>query len=91
MSITAHVTALLPVMLAVGGRFRHRPAAVRAAAVPDAGHHGHPQAVCHGAEPGLLRLGLPAGKDYWRLGAVFGLVMLAAFLAVTVPWLALTR
>ena len=29
---------------------------------------------------------LPAG-DYWRFGAIFGIVFLAALLAVGTPWL----
>jgi L-tartrate/succinate antiporter len=33
---------------------------------------------------------LPA-KDYWRLGAVFGVLFIAAFVVIAVPWLALIR
>ncbi len=46
-----------------GGRLDHpgtEHAAVRAGAVPDARHHGHPDAVRHRPEPGVLRLRLPA-------------------------------
>lgn len=31
---------------------------------------------------------LPA-KDYWRLGAIFGVLFIAALLLIAVPWLAL--
>jgi L-tartrate/succinate antiporter len=30
-------------------------------------------------------------KDYWRLGAVFGLIFIALFLLVTLPWMAMIR
>ena len=33
---------------------------------------------------------LPAA-DYWRLGAIFGVIFLAAFLAIGVPWMLLIR
>ena len=60
-SITAHVTAMLPVMLARRhGDPRHGHAAVRAAALPHPRHHGHPDALRDRPEPGVLRLRLPA-------------------------------
>jgi L-tartrate/succinate antiporter len=33
---------------------------------------------------------LPSG-DYWRLGAIFGAIFLAAFLLIGVPWVLLVR
>jgi len=41
-------------------RARHQHAAIRAAVVPDARADGHRQALRHVAQPGVLRLGLPA-------------------------------
>ncbi len=92
-SITAHVTALLPVMLAVGTTHsRARHGAVRDAAVPHPGHHGHAHAVRHGPEPGLLRHPATSRrKDYWLLGAIFGVIFIAAFLLIGLPWMAMIR
>jgi len=44
------------------------------------------------ANPGrdYLRGYLPAA-DYWRLGAIFGLIFFAAFLAIGVPWMLAIR
>jgi L-tartrate/succinate antiporter len=87
-SITAHTTAVLPVMLAVG------------ATVPGLPQQQYALLLCltlgimgiltpYGTGPSPVYYGsgyLPSG-DYWRLGAVFGLIFFAVFLVVTVPWL----
>jgi L-tartrate/succinate antiporter len=86
-SMTAHVTAVLPVMLAVG------------AAVPGLPTEQYALLLCltlgimgiicpYGTGPSPVYYGsgyLPSA-DYWRLGAVFGLIFLSVFLAFTVPW-----
>jgi L-tartrate/succinate antiporter len=33
---------------------------------------------------------LPAG-DYWRLGAIFGVIFFVAFLVIGVPWMLFMR
>ena len=90
-SVTAHVTAVLPVMLAVG------------AAVPGLPTEQYALLLCltlgimgiicpYGTGPSPVYYGsgyLPSA-DYWRLGAAFGLIFLAVFLAVTVPWVLAT-
>ena len=87
-SITAHVTAMLPVMLAAG------------AAVPGIDVRLFALLLCYtlgimgiltpyatGPSPVYFGSGYVARKDFWRLGAIFGLVYIAALLAIGVPWL----
>jgi L-tartrate/succinate antiporter len=89
-SVTAHVTALLPVMLTVG------------AAVPGMEMKSLTLALCltlgimgiitpyaRGPSPVYYGSGYLPSDDYWRLGAVFGAIYLAAFLLVGVPWILL--
>ncbi|MEO8587032.1 MAG: DASS family sodium-coupled anion symporter [Acidobacteriota bacterium] len=87
-SITAHVTAMLPVMLAVG------------AAVPGLDVRLFAMLLCYtlgimgiltpyatGPSPVYFGSGYVARKDFWRLGAIFGFIYLAALLAIGVPWM----
>jgi L-tartrate/succinate antiporter len=89
-SITAHVTAMMPIMLSVG------------AAVPDfplygfamllASSHGlmgvlTPYATTSG--PVYLGSGYITSAEFWRLGAVFGTIFLAALLALSGPFVLL--
>jgi len=87
-SITAHVTAMLPVMLAAG------------AAVPGVDPRMFALMLCYtlgimgiltpyatGPSPVYFGSGYVARKDFWRLGAIFGFVYLAALLAIGVPWM----
>lgn len=87
-SITAHVTAMMPIMLSVG-------AAVPGFPLPEfalllALSHGlmgvlTPYATTSG--PVYLSSGYITSADYWRLGAVFGLIFLAALLLLSGPFL----
>jgi len=86
-SATAHATAMLPVMLAVG------------ATIPAMPMQQYALLLCltlgimgvispYGTAPNLVYCGsgyLPS-RDFWRLGAIFGLIYFAVFLAVSVPW-----
>jgi len=85
-SVTAHVTALLPVMLTVG------------AAVPGMEMKSLTLALCltlgimgvitpyaTGPSPVYYGSGYLPSDDYWRLGAIY----LAAFLLVGIPWILL--
>jgi L-tartrate/succinate antiporter len=86
-SVTAHVTALIPVLLAVGST------------IPGMNMQHLAQLLClqlgimgiitpYGTGPSPVYYGsgyLPAA-DYWRLGAIFGLIFFAAFMAIGVPW-----
>jgi len=86
-SVTAHVTALIPVLLAVG------------TTIPDMNMEKLALLLClqlgimgiitpYGTGPSPVYYGsgyLPSG-DYWRMGAIFGLIFLVVFMVITVPW-----
>ncbi len=87
-SITAHVTAMLPVMLAAG------------AAVPGIDVRLFALLLCYtlgimgiltpyatGPSPVYFGSGYVPRKDFWRLGAIFGFIYLVALLAIGVPWM----
>ena len=89
-SVTAHVTALIPVLLAVGST------------IPDMNMQHLALLLClqlgimgiitpYGTGPSPVYYGsgyLPAA-DYWRLGAIFGLIFFVVFMVLTVPWVLL--
>jgi L-tartrate/succinate antiporter len=91
-SITAHVTAMLPVMLAVG-------AGIPGMNMPEfalllcltLGIMGVLTPFATGPSPVYYGSGYLPAKDYWRLGAVFGVVFIAMLIVIAVPWLALIR
>ena len=86
-SITAHVTAMLPVLLAVGST------------IPEMNMGHLAQLLClqlgimgiitpYGTGPSPVYYGsgyLPSA-DYWRLGAIFGVIFFVFFTAISVPW-----
>ena len=86
-SVTAHVTALLPVMLTVG------------AAVPGMDMKALTLCLCltlgimgvltpyaTGPSPVYYGSGYIPSGDYWWLGAIFGLLFLVAMVVVGIPW-----
>ncbi|HEY7164296.1 MAG TPA: anion permease [Candidatus Binatia bacterium] len=91
-SVTAHVTAMIPVLLAVGST------------IPGVNMHTLALGLClqlgimgiltpYAAGPSPVYYGsgyLPA-SDYWRLGGIFGLIFFAVFLLVGVPWMLFIR
>ena len=91
-SITAHVTAMLPVMLAVG------------MTIPGINMPQYSLLLCltlgimgiltpfaTGPSPVYYGSGYLPSKDYWRLGAIFGVLFIAVMLIIAVPWLALIQ
>jgi L-tartrate/succinate antiporter len=89
-SITAHVTALLPVMLAVGATIPGIDLPLFALLLClTLGIMGILTPYATGPSPVYYGSGYLPSKDYWKLGGVFGLVFIALFLLVTVPWLAM--
>ena len=44
-----------------------------------------------GPSPVYYGSGYLPSKDYWRLGAIFGVLFIAVMVIVAVPWLALIR
>ena len=84
---TAHATAMLPVMLGVGATIKGLPM--------------QPYALLLCLTLGIMGIVSPYGtapnliycssgylpmRDFWRLGAIFGLIYFGVFAAVGVPW-----
>ena len=87
-SLTAHTSALLPVMLAVGAGIPGVPIAKLALALAmTTGIMGVITPYATG--PGLVyyQSGYIPAIDFWRLGAIFGFIFLAALLLIGVPLL----
>lgn len=85
-SITAHATAMLPVMLAVGSTIPGMPMEAFALMLSlTLGIMGI--LTPYGAGPSPVYFGsgyLPAG-DFWRLGLIFGVIYIAVFLLICAP------
>ena len=91
-SITAHVTALLPVMLVVGTTIPGMDVAQFALLLSlTLGIMGMLTPYATGPSPVYYGSGYLPAKDYWRLGAIFGLVFIVVLFVVGVPWLAMIR
>jgi L-tartrate/succinate antiporter len=89
-SITAHVTAMLPVMLAVGLGVPGMDMRMFALLlVMTLGIMGILTPYATGPSPVYYGSGYIPAKDYWRLGAIFGVIFFAALLLIGVPWLAM--
>ncbi|MGE5338361.1 MAG: anion permease [Gemmatimonadota bacterium] len=87
-SITAHVTAMLPVMLAVGMAVPGLDVRTFALLLMfTLGIMGILTPYATGPSPVYYGSGYIPGKDYWRLGAIFGVLYIAALLAIGAPWL----
>lgn len=86
-SITAHVTAMMPIMLSVGAAIPGFP--LNGFALLLALSHGlmgvvTPYATTSG--PVYLSSGYITSAEYWRLGAAFGAIFLFALLALSGPF-----
>jgi L-tartrate/succinate antiporter len=91
-SITAHVTALLPVMLAVGSTITGLNMPLFALLLClTLGIMGVLTPYATGPSPVYYGSGYLPGKDYWRLGAIFGVLFIVVLLVVGLPWLAVIR
>jgi L-tartrate/succinate antiporter len=91
-SVTAHVTALMPVMLAVGTTIPGIDMAQFALLLClTLGIMGMLTPYATGPSPVYYGSGYLPARDYWILGAVFGLIFIASFLLIVMPWLALIR
>jgi L-tartrate/succinate antiporter len=89
-SITAHVTAMLPVVLAVGlgiPEMDMRTLAMLLALT--LGMMGILTPYATGPSPVYYGSGYLPAKDFWRLGAIFGLIFFAALMLIGVPWMAM--
>ncbi len=91
-SVTAHVTALLPVMLAVGSGIAGLDMNLFALLLClTLGIMGVLTPYATGPSPVYYGSGYLPAKDYWRLGGIFGLLFIIVFLGVGLPWLAIVR
>jgi len=87
-STTAHTTALLPLMLTVASTIPGLPVATSALALSlSLGIMGIITPYGTGPSPVYAGSGFLPGRDFWRLGAIFGAYFLAVFLLVGVPTL----
>ncbi|WP_407528917.1 anion permease [Methylobacterium oryzisoli] len=89
-SITAHTTAMLPVMLSVGMAVPGLPVPTLAVAL--AVTHGIMGVItpyATGPAPVYYESGYLPTADFWRLGTLFGLLFLGALLGIGVPLLML--
>jgi L-tartrate/succinate antiporter len=86
-SITAHATAILPVILALGLSIPGLPMGPLALLLcMTLGIMGILTPYAAGPSPVYYGSGyLPSG-DYWRLGGIFGVIFFAVFMAISVPW-----
>jgi L-tartrate/succinate antiporter len=86
-SITAHATALLPVMLAVGTTIPGLDMTLFSMMlVLTLGIMGILTPYATGPSPVYYGSGYIASRDYWRLGLIFGVIFLAALLVVGLPY-----
>ncbi len=89
-SVTAHVTALLPLMLTLGSAHPNmNMKALTLSLVLSLGIMGVLTPYATGPSPVYHGSGYLPSHDYWRLGAVFGAVFLVALLAIGIPWILL--
>jgi len=87
-STTAHATALLPVMLVVAKSIPGIDVAQLALQLCMLlGLMGIITPYATGPSPIYAGSGYLPARDYWRLGAIFGLIYLVVFLAVGLPWM----
>jgi L-tartrate/succinate antiporter len=87
-SLTAHATAVLPVILAAGVAVPGMPIRVFALLLGfSLGIMGVITPYATGPAPVYFASGFIGRADFWRLGLVFGLIFLGALLLIGVPWL----
>jgi len=86
-SSTAHATALLPAMLAIGAGIAGVNMLVLSLMLATSlGLMGILTPYGCGPSPIYYGSGYLPPRDYWRLGAIFGFLFLILHLAITYPW-----
>ncbi len=89
-SLTAHTTAVLPVMLAAGVVVPGMPIRMFVLLLGfSLGIMGVITPYATGPAPVYFASGFIARLDFWRLGLIFGLMFLGTLLLIGVPWLLL--
>jgi L-tartrate/succinate antiporter len=90
-SVTAHTTAMLPVMLAVGATIPGMPMREYALLLSlTLGLMSVLSPYASGVNSVYYGSGYLSAPDFWRLGGIFGLIFITVFLVVSVPWVLLT-
>jgi L-tartrate/succinate antiporter len=91
-SSTAHVTAMIPVLMAVASTIPGVDMPVLALALCiQLGIMGIITPFATGPSPIYYGSGYLPSADYWRLGGIFGLIFFVVFMVVTVPWMLFIR
>jgi L-tartrate/succinate antiporter len=91
-SVTAHVTAMIPVLLAVASTIPGVNMRTLALGLClQLGIMGILTPYATGPSPVYYGSGYLPAADYWRLGAIFGVIFFAAFFAIGVPWMLAIR
>jgi L-tartrate/succinate antiporter len=91
-SVTAHVTAMIPVLLAVASTIPGVNMQTLALGMClQLGIMGILTPFATGPSPVYYGSGYLPAADYWRLGAIFGVVFFAVFLVIGVPWMLAIR
>lgn len=86
-SITAHVTALLPVMLTVGSTVQGLPMQqFTMLLLLTLGLIGILTPYATGPSPVYYGSGYIPSSKFWQLGAIFGVIYIAALLVIGLPW-----
>jgi len=89
-SITAHVTALLPVFLTTAAAIPGVPLKTLAMLLcVSLGIMGILTPYATGPSPIYYGSGFISRRDFWIQGLIFGLIFLAALLLIGVPWLSM--
>jgi len=89
-SVTAHATAMLPVVLAVGSTIPGMNMMQFALSLGlTLGLMGILTPYATGPSPVYYGSGYLPSADYWKLGAVFGVLFIAVFLLLGLPWMAM--
>jgi L-tartrate/succinate antiporter len=87
-SLTAHATAILPVMLAVGAAIPGLPVKTFALLLCySLGIMGVITPYATGPGPVYYGSGYISRKDFWTLGLIFGTIFLTALIGIGVPYL----
>jgi L-tartrate/succinate antiporter len=91
-SVTAHVTAMIPVLLAVASTIPgiNMPTLALGLCL-QLGIMGILTPFATGPSPVYYGSGYLPAADYWRLGAIFGVIFFLAFLVIGVPWMLAIR
>ena len=86
-SVTAHTTAMLPVMLAVGATIPGMPMREYALLLClTLGIMSVLSPYASGVNSVYYGSGYLPAPDFWKLGGIFGLIFITVFLVVGVPW-----